>query len=387
MPSVERIKNDVLQKAMIFLRDKFGMDDDYAVGSFKVTEKEITVDMDGPHGISIKAGIPLTTLYPPRDCPEGQGELFVPQDARTPEQMVRATIEHLEGLTDASGVVITPADLGEEYQLHDCNNCRLAIVDPDTSLPVGCNRGDMDEVACKAQVYGYWVSKEAEIERGCATCIYGMEDGCCREFDEDEGEMCSAENNFEFWMPAPADEGLERGCDNCRFDGSIGAITIEGEDVSAFCCLAEIPEGETCNVDNNYQYFEQIKVPEDPEEEPATEHDCMTCRYLDDLDGIPICELKAFDDEAECDGINNFALWAPMGEETDGGDQSEGIADDGAAEEPVSGGNGGAEQDPAGGAGDVHGQVDDQGQDVGDGAPSARKRKQRARRSSVSESE
>lgn len=38
---------------------------------------------------------------------------------------------------------------------HGCNNCGKSIIDPNANLSVGCDRGDMDMVACKHQNYLY----------------------------------------------------------------------------------------------------------------------------------------------------------------------------------------------------------------------------------------
>jgi len=42
---------------------------------------------------------------------------------------------------------------------HDCNNCKLAIIDPNTNLPVACDRGDMDMIACISKGRHYWEAK------------------------------------------------------------------------------------------------------------------------------------------------------------------------------------------------------------------------------------
>lgn len=43
---------------------------------------------------------------------------------------------------------------------HGCNNCLQAIIDPDKKLAVGCDRGDMDMIACKHKNYEYWEERQ-----------------------------------------------------------------------------------------------------------------------------------------------------------------------------------------------------------------------------------
>lgn len=176
MPSLERVKNDVLSKASTYLRESFNLDDQYEIDSYKVTDKEIVVDMDGPFGISIKAGIPLSVLYPPRDYPEGQGELFVTQDARTAEQMVAGAILHLQAkMVDGSGVVVTPGDTGEFEIPRNCNTCQHQDRDPELvqspSGPCGLN-----EAHNCGDDWKLWEPvAPVEMERHCSTCLHAAE--------------------------------------------------------------------------------------------------------------------------------------------------------------------------------------------------------------------
>jgi hypothetical protein len=48
---------------------------------------------------------------------------------------------------------------------HDCNNCKLSIKDPDKKLSVGCDRGDVEMVACKYGNYQYWEQPFEGVER------------------------------------------------------------------------------------------------------------------------------------------------------------------------------------------------------------------------------